>query len=74
MKQCTKCGKEKRLRDFNKSGGTKDGLNAWCRACTKAYRPKNNWNPFYLVTDREYDLNLAFLGDKQSAGEYRRVG
>lgn len=40
-KICTKCGKEKSLIDFGKSKNTKDGLNYWCKECTKQNSRKN---------------------------------
>lgn len=33
-KACLKCGCIKELRDFGNNASTKDGLSAWCRACT----------------------------------------
>lgn len=40
-KICTKCGKEKPLTDFGKSKNAKDGLNYWCKECTKQNSKKN---------------------------------
>lgn len=36
MKICTKCGQEKGKEEFTKDRGRKDGLNPWCRGCTRA--------------------------------------
>lgn len=36
MKTCTKCKETKPLTDFTKDSRSKDGLNGWCRVCTRA--------------------------------------
>ena len=41
MKVCRKCKETKELRDFNKSGRSKDGYQNKCRACAKRYRQEN---------------------------------
>ena len=37
MKRCSKCSEVKALGDFNRSGGTGDGLHSYCRACQGAW-------------------------------------
>jgi hypothetical protein len=37
-KVCTKCGKEKKLKEFNKQNVNKDGLSYWCKICIKQYK------------------------------------
>jgi 5-methylcytosine-specific restriction endonuclease McrA len=36
LKRCTKCGADKPLGEFNKDKHCKDGLQRWCRECSKA--------------------------------------
>lgn len=36
-KRCSRCGEHRPLSDFNRSGGSKDGLHSYCRACVSAY-------------------------------------
>lgn len=40
-KKCSKCGEVKDLSGFAKNKGARDGLGAWCRACTGKYRAEN---------------------------------
>lgn len=35
-KLCSKCGETKLLTEFNKSSKRKDGVQVWCRPCTKS--------------------------------------
>ena len=56
MKTCTKCKEDKSNVEFCVQRHRKDGLNPWCRACTKNWRTENiehrrQWN-------REYNRNL----------------
>jgi len=37
MKACTKCKEHKPLERFSKNRSAKDGLQAWCKECNKAY-------------------------------------
>jgi hypothetical protein len=41
MKQCSRCKAQKPTLEFNKHGGTKDGLQKHCKSCRLEYR-KNN--------------------------------
>lgn len=46
MKKCTKCDKEKKIGEFSKNKSKVDGLNCWCKECTKLQsesRIKNNF-------------------------------
>lgn len=38
MKTCTKCGETKALEAFNRAAASRDGLQAYCKACAAAYR------------------------------------
>lgn len=38
IKTCSKCQTEKTLDSFSKNRAAKDGLQAWCKDCGKAYR------------------------------------
>lgn len=40
MKKCTKCGVEKDVSEFHKRKSSKDGLDFWCKDCTKIYAQK----------------------------------
>lgn len=40
-KICTKCKVEKDVNDFGKKDANKDGLQSYCKACTKAYKKAN---------------------------------
>ena len=40
-KKCTKCKEEKDVKNFPKDKKSKDGLNYWCKGCTKEYRENN---------------------------------
>ena len=41
MKWCSRCETEKDRSEFSQRAASKDGLNAWCRACMKQYRTDN---------------------------------
>lgn len=41
-KVCSKCKVEKPCSDFCRHKSTKDGLNYWCRECTKKYQEENS--------------------------------
>lgn len=71
MKTCSKCKQEKSETDFNKHKQKKDGLNSWCRDCTKLeskiHSEKNKENK--AEYDRNYRLkNLEKL--KKYSKEY----
>lgn len=36
IKQCTKCKTERPVEEFTKATGRSDGLNPWCKLCTRA--------------------------------------
>ena len=37
-KRCSKCGVEKALEEFNRNGGTGDGMRGDCKVCRRAAR------------------------------------
>lgn len=37
MKHCSKCEETKSLKEFSKNKRSKDGHNAWCKPCMRAY-------------------------------------
>ncbi len=38
MKKCTRCGLDRSEDSFNKDAARPDGLDCWCKDCTKAQR------------------------------------
>jgi len=43
-KTCTKCNQTKPISEFHKNKKLKDGVNVWCKTCTKDYRKSYNKN------------------------------
>jgi len=37
MKQCIKCGQQKKFEDFHKQSASADGYKPWCKTCVKDY-------------------------------------
>jgi len=37
MKTCTKCGEDKMISEFTKNKSKKEGLNNWCKECSRLY-------------------------------------
>jgi hypothetical protein len=77
-KVCSKCGEKKPLKQFYRNRAQADGYDNNCKVCANRYKAKpiTGWNPYRLITNEEYEMNvrLLFGVGKQSAGEYRRVG
>ena len=58
VKKCAHCEQVKGVGSFNKATGAKDGLQSWCKECSKAYnakhygrrtRKKNGDNPVSVI-------------------------
>lgn len=41
MKRCSRCGRALELSEFNRSGGSPDGLHGYCRECQKQHYREN---------------------------------
>jgi Recombination endonuclease VII len=66
-KGCTKCGEILPLDRFNKNKSAKDGLQYWCKACTKASmvewkgkQPPKPPRPKTSKNQRDYNLKHKF--------------
>lgn len=53
MKKCSKCKVEKSLREFNRSGRSKDGYHCYCRDCHKQNYEINKKTHIAKVVDRK---------------------
>lgn len=87
-KTCSKCSENKPLDQFNKTKRNKDGLQTWCRECTKQYKQsyyaekskdeafraaKNDRQKAKRWEDREkYLADLSEYRKKPSQVEYRK--
>ena len=63
MKQCEKCKETKPLAEFSKKKKKKDGLQTWCKKCSKEWLA--NWhkeNPSYHLK-KTYNITIE---DKQA--------
>ena len=56
MKTCTKCGQEQDISEFTKDRSRKDGLNLWCKSCTRTSnrRVYAENQEYYQEKHREY--------------------
>ena len=58
-KICKKCGKRKKINQFDKQSATKDGLRTWCKKCCteydKAYYQTHRIKLLDRATKRYYD-------------------
>lgn len=52
-KKCSKCGKEKLVSLFNKDKNKPDGLNSYCKACTREYL--RDWKKQKMNENQESD-------------------
>jgi hypothetical protein len=58
-KNCPSCGKEKDLKEFNKSKSKSDGLNTCCRKCSN----KTSKKYYYLNTEKHRE-NIRIINQK----------
>lgn len=59
MKKCSKCRRTKRLSEFSKHRGTKDGRQVWCKKCLGARNKR--W--FADNPERKLELNRRWRKD-----------
>lgn len=64
MKACTKCKVVKDSSEFGKRYGVPDGLQSWCKQCTKMHRElkkdsQREWQRKYYQKNRQRFLRLA---------------
>lgn len=55
MKTCTRCNTTKPKSDFNKHKQKKDGLNSWCRVCTREESKLRTQTREYKIKKSTYD-------------------
>ena len=76
MKKCTKCQIEKEVTEFNIDNSRRDGLQAHCNLCRKAYRKAdaeriNNRSKKYYNDNKEYVIKrVTERYKKQDGGIY----
>ena len=54
MKTCTRCGEEKPLDEYHRNKALRDGRQAYCKSCVKAYRAEWRERPEVQAQQAEY--------------------
>jgi len=72
VKRCSKCGYQKPLGEFYRSSNAKDGLQSWCKECSKAAGRQNSRNN--REAGREADRRYAQTPGYKTNRKARREG
>ena len=63
LKVCTKCEKEKDIKEFSWNNKAKDYRNSWCKICRKEYKKQHRQDNSELYKERDrkrYENNLEY--------------
>lgn len=66
MKTCSKCNIEKPLEDFNKNASKKDGLQSFCRDCSR-----KSYTDYYKENQKQVRENITRRKAEYKAKAYR---
>lgn len=74
MKECSQCGIEKEISEFQIRRASKDGLTARCKACLSAYDKTRANNPNRVKAREEYKKTEAYRDScRKSSKKYSKL-